>query len=448
MHNVATLLSLWKAHPANLSPELLSKLKAVLLARASSQGVTYSAENFDDLFWGSFRELMRDEDKVILASIDLMAACAGSKPAMVRLARALVDLYGQGDEYRFLQRGNEWQRLAETLDLNGVAAGSAILERIKREFYNTLYESVALLSDEAWDVLLGRTPAEEKPTMVVLQNRPAATPSMGPEYEQISALASPIPLARAPNPDLLRDRLRAEFPWAKHAIDEVFQAVAQNHRNGDAIFGMPPILLVGHPGCGKTRFCRRVGELAGIPNETISFAGMADARQLLGTSKGWGSATASFPLAVIARSQIGNPLLIVDEIEKAQVRGNGGDVHAGMLNFLEPENSHRFLDLFANVRADLSKISWIATANDISWMPTSLLSRFSIIRFPNPTADHFDAVLASILADQGRPSLEPEVVAFLRERFATGSVSVRALARSVKTALAVADNRPESMPLN
>src|SRR3546814_19525014 len=77
-----------------------------------------------------------------------------------------------------------------------------------------------------------------------------------------------------------------------------------------------PCLVVGPPGCGKTRLARRIGQFTGTGSNLLSVGGSSDNRMLQGTARGWSSAEPSFPLLAIMRTEIANPLLIVDEIDK------------------------------------------------------------------------------------------------------------------------------------
>src|SRR3546814_17372291 len=98
-----------------------------------------------------------------------------------------------------------------------------------------------------------------------------------------------------------------------------------------------PFLLVGPPGCGETRLARRIGQFTGAGSNLLSVGGSSDNRMLQGTARGWRSADPSFPLLAIMRTEIANPLLIVDEIDKAAVGSNHGSVANPIPGILENE---------------------------------------------------------------------------------------------------------------
>src|SRR5690606_18454130 len=103
--------------------------------------------------------------------------------------------------------------------------------------------------------------------------------------KQYELLRSPIPLSPMPDLDRLyaiQETLSAEFPWATGAVSAVLSELFARKRHGAVILGMSPLLLVGLPGGGKTRFCRRVSDLLGTPNTVINMAGMSDVKTLKG----------------------------------------------------------------------------------------------------------------------------------------------------------------------
>src|SRR3546814_11893923 len=105
-----------------------------------------------------------------------------------------------------------------------------------------------------------------------------------------------------------------------------------------------PCLVVGPPGCGKTRLARRIGQLTGTGSNLLSVGGSSDNRMLQGTARGWSTAEPSFPLLAIMRSEIANPLLIVDEIDKAVATSHNGSVANTLLGMLAPETAPRWPD--------------------------------------------------------------------------------------------------------
>src|SRR3546814_11585884 len=88
-------------------------------------------------------------------------------------------------------------------------------------------------------------------------------------------------------------------------------------RHGVIRLGLAPVVLVGPPGTGKTRFAQRLSDLLGTPNTVINLAGMSDVKVLKGVTRGWASNRPSRMVDFIEQTQVANPLFLLDEIEQA-----------------------------------------------------------------------------------------------------------------------------------
>ncbi|MFC0385142.1 AAA family ATPase [Muricoccus vinaceus] len=177
--------------------------------------------------------------------------------------------------------------------------------------------------------------------------------------------------------------------------DEVRLRIA----TGTPALSLRPLLLVGPPGVGKTRFARRLASALDLRFAGMSLAGVSDSRALEGTAKGWGSAHPCWPLEEIATLRVGNPLLCVDEVDKCGRDGRNGDPLAVLLGFLEPGSAAVHRDPVLGAPCDLSVISWILTANDATRLPGALLSRLRVVEVEPPPAGAFRTILAAIQGD-------------------------------------------------
>src|SRR5690606_25640793 len=133
-----------------------------------------------------------------------------------------------------------------------------------------------------------------------------------------------------------------------------------------------------------------------------------------------------------------DPCIIIDEVDKgAAVGSRNGSVAGTLLGMLgSPE---RFYDSCLLTTVDLSKMTFVATANDLTMIPDALLDRFSVIRIGRPSAEHFDIILASMrkkaARDLGVPvalltELDYEETEALRTFFGKGGSSLRQFSRS------------------
>jgi hypothetical protein len=171
-------------------------------------------------------------------------------------------------------------------------------------------------------------------------------------------LGKRLPLRPVPPMAAIRNTLRGEFPHAFDVIDTILGDLA-----GRDHLAMRPTVLAGLPGCGKTTFAMRFAALAGVPWEIYSCAGVHDA-MFSGTARGWSSGEPSIPTSLIISAGVANPVLILDEIEKAGGSSRNGNFLEALLPMLEPRSAVKFFDVFIEASVDLSGVVFLGTAND------------------------------------------------------------------------------------
>lgn len=201
-----------------------------------------------------------------------------------------------------------------------------------------------------------------------------------------------------PSPEVWRS-LRSEFPWALEACGAIEILAELAHFVHQPFFRLPPLLLVGPPGCGKTRLAQRIAKLAGVPRLAMSGAGKNNGQALLGSERAWSSAQPSSLLQFMVKEQVANPVVVIDELDKAAQETKNGDLPSALLPFLEPESARGMNDDFLMAELDFSGLSWIATANDTSALSGPLLSRFKVIELGRPRAEHLPVLCEGIRED-------------------------------------------------
>jgi hypothetical protein len=206
-----------------------------------------------------------------------------------------------------------------------------------------------------------------------------------------SVLNAALPLVETPPLDRVHSALMMEFPYAAAVIDFALADLI-----GRPVIKMRPLLLVGEPGGGKSRFARRLGEVLNLTVWRID-AAQSDGSVFAGTDRRWHSAECCHPLLAIARGRTANPLILIDELEKAATRTDYGRLWDCLLGVIESETGSRYPDPALQIALDLSHVSYVATANTLEPLPTPLRDRFRITSFPKPTIDDLDALLPSLL---------------------------------------------------
>ena len=295
------------------------------------------------------------------------------------------------------------------------------------------------------DALGAELGAGEPPKLVVLAGKIQTGKGFDAnDVQRWRKLEKPMPLAAVPDPVAVETALMGEFPWMEPVIDRIGQDLRLARATGLPSLRLRPLLLVGPPGVGKSRFGRRLAEVCEVPFTMIGAGGSGDNRSIAGTSRGWGSAEPSRVLGVMVDHGIANPLIMVDEIDKAATSRHNGRLVDTLLGMLERETAARFNDECLGAACDISWVSWILTANQLDSVPAPMLDRVSIVEIGQPAADHFPSILNGTLADVARewrterwalPELERETMDVLANAFAAGH-SIRRIRSAVIGALA------------
>lgn len=202
----------------------------------------------------------------------------------------------------------------------------------------------------------------------------------------------------------ISSELQNIFPWMSTVTERICNHLLFCGRFGLPIH-IPPMLLVGQHGIGKTSYLNKLSELLRVPIRFVDVSGVSAGWTLTGSDSSWRQSKQGVIVETMLDFQaerpcpIANPIIVLDEIDKESTESRY-PLNTALLPLLEKATSKRFRDEFIRgMTWDISYMSFFATANSLQGISEPLLSRFQVVQITPPTEQQKYNVVLRMVAE-------------------------------------------------
>lgn len=255
---------------------------------------------------------------------------------------------------------SEWHRLYKSLDLQSAITDGSVLESkdTKVKKHNTeLFEHLIKLGEYR---RLAKAPRNWRDELAILEKR-------HPNFREVT-----------------------QFIAGEFALAEATKSSLH----------LPPLLLDGPPGVGKTSFASHLATILGSGFLRVSMESTQTSTALTGSEEHWSNSKPGQLFKLLVSGTYANPVVLIDELDKAKSAG-AHDPASGLYILLEPSTAKSWFDLaFPSIAIDATKVVWIITANNRNVIPSPLLSRMRIFEVPSLTKNQTLTILEQVFAEK------------------------------------------------
>lgn len=216
-----------------------------------------------------------------------------------------------------------------------------------------------------------------------------STPVMSPEYSIIRTYLETIialPWEKETTDNVSFDIFEKNFKKTHYGLEDIKERIIEflAVKKLNPTIKSPIICLVGPPGVGKSSLAKSIATSINRKFIRISLGGVKDESEIRGHRRTYVGAMPGKFIQSLKKVKVKNPLILLDEIDKME-SGYRGDPASAMLEITDPEQNKEFVDHYLDIPFDLSKILFIATANNLADIPAPLRDRMEIIRLSSYT---------------------------------------------------------------
>lgn len=255
------------------------------------------------------------------------------------------------------------------------------------------FEDITLLENKLADTPLPPDLMVKAKAMLGRLIRMASSQSYSQEYDSVSRYLDwiiTLPWNRESQDNLSLENAKKVLDSNHYGLTNIkeriieYIAVASLNTSAAKKTKAPALLLLGLVGTGKTTMAYSIAQALGREFGRIPMGGMGDALQLRGRSRAYPDAEPGQIVKVLRRVNTKNPVILLDEIDRVTDEAKA-DIMGVLVELLDPEQNSSFLDHFIDYPFDLSRVLFIATANNTAGIATAVLDRLEIMEMPTYT---------------------------------------------------------------